>query len=172
MSSGDAEAFERCIDAGGVAVFPAYTVYGLACDPENRFGFVYLGPYFNLLPVVAVALMIVQQKFLMPPPTDEQQEMQQKMMKYMMVFMGLFFYKVAAGLCIYFIISSLWGVTERQLLPKAKKPESATAPPPPSGPAARAVRKKARGTKPDESNGAFQKVQDMWVELLKQARKK
>jgi L-threonylcarbamoyladenylate synthase len=31
----DAAAFERCIAAGGVAVFPADTVYGLACDPEN-----------------------------------------------------------------------------------------------------------------------------------------
>jgi tRNA threonylcarbamoyl adenosine modification protein (Sua5/YciO/YrdC/YwlC family) len=36
LSSADAEAFERCIGAGGVAVFPADTVYGLACDPENR----------------------------------------------------------------------------------------------------------------------------------------
>ena len=27
-----AEAFERCIAAGGVAVFPSDTVYGLACD--------------------------------------------------------------------------------------------------------------------------------------------
>lgn len=27
--------FERCITAGGVAVFPADTVYGLACDPAN-----------------------------------------------------------------------------------------------------------------------------------------
>jgi L-threonylcarbamoyladenylate synthase len=33
----DAEAFERCIAAGGLAVFPADTVYGLACDPEDRF---------------------------------------------------------------------------------------------------------------------------------------
>ncbi len=31
-----AELFERCIGVGGVAVFPADTVYGLACDPENR----------------------------------------------------------------------------------------------------------------------------------------
>jgi L-threonylcarbamoyladenylate synthase len=30
-----AEAFERCIAAGGVAVFPADTVYGLACDPAS-----------------------------------------------------------------------------------------------------------------------------------------
>jgi len=31
----DAAAFAACIAAGGVAVFPADTVYGLACDPEN-----------------------------------------------------------------------------------------------------------------------------------------
>jgi L-threonylcarbamoyladenylate synthase len=27
--------FDECIATGGVAVFPADTVYGLACDPEN-----------------------------------------------------------------------------------------------------------------------------------------
>jgi L-threonylcarbamoyladenylate synthase len=32
----DAESFERCMAVGGVAVFPADTVYGLACDPNNR----------------------------------------------------------------------------------------------------------------------------------------
>jgi L-threonylcarbamoyladenylate synthase len=31
----DPERFARCLAAGGVAVFPADTVYGLACDPEN-----------------------------------------------------------------------------------------------------------------------------------------
>jgi L-threonylcarbamoyladenylate synthase len=31
----DAEDFERCISGGGVAVFPADTVYGLACDPDD-----------------------------------------------------------------------------------------------------------------------------------------
>jgi YidC/Oxa1 family membrane protein insertase len=80
----------------------------------------YLGPYFNLLPVIAVALMIAQQKMMTPPPTDEQQAMQQKMMKYMMIFFGLMFYKVAAGLCLYFIASSAWGFCERKLLPKKK----------------------------------------------------
>jgi tRNA threonylcarbamoyl adenosine modification protein (Sua5/YciO/YrdC/YwlC family) len=33
----DAAALEQCIADGGVALFPADTVYGLACDPENRF---------------------------------------------------------------------------------------------------------------------------------------
>ena len=29
------EALERCVAAGGVAIFPADTLYGLACDPTN-----------------------------------------------------------------------------------------------------------------------------------------
>ncbi|HET6870732.1 MAG TPA: Sua5/YciO/YrdC/YwlC family protein [Solirubrobacteraceae bacterium] len=33
----DGEAFERCIGVGGLVLFPADTVYGLACDPEDRF---------------------------------------------------------------------------------------------------------------------------------------
>jgi L-threonylcarbamoyladenylate synthase len=33
-----AEAFERCISVGGVALFPADTVYGLATDPDSREG--------------------------------------------------------------------------------------------------------------------------------------
>ena len=78
-----------------------------------------LGPYFNLLPLLTVVLMIWQQKVLTPPPTDEQAIMMQKMMKYMMVFMGLMFFKVASGLCIYIVISSLWSMVERRFLPKA-----------------------------------------------------
>jgi L-threonylcarbamoyladenylate synthase len=35
LAGADAEAFAACIEGGGVAVFPADTVYGLACDPEN-----------------------------------------------------------------------------------------------------------------------------------------
>ncbi|HVS38316.1 MAG TPA: YidC/Oxa1 family insertase periplasmic-domain containing protein [Gemmataceae bacterium] len=81
----------------------------------------YLGPYLNILPVVAVTLMLFQQKWTMPPPTDDQQAQQQKMMKYMMIFMGLMFYKVASGLCIYFIASSVWGFAERRFLPKKKQ---------------------------------------------------
>jgi YidC/Oxa1 family membrane protein insertase len=81
-------------------------------------GFLGLGPYFNILPVFTVLLMVVQQKMFMPPATDEQSAMQQKVMKYMMIFMGVLFYKVASGLCLYFIASSLWGLAERKFLPK------------------------------------------------------
>lgn len=34
--SADTDAFERCLAVGGLALFPADTVYGLACDPANR----------------------------------------------------------------------------------------------------------------------------------------
>jgi L-threonylcarbamoyladenylate synthase len=32
----DADTFARCMSVGGVAVFPADTVYGLACDADSR----------------------------------------------------------------------------------------------------------------------------------------
>jgi L-threonylcarbamoyladenylate synthase len=35
MTDEQAKALGACVAAGGVAVFPADTVYGLACDPEN-----------------------------------------------------------------------------------------------------------------------------------------
>lgn len=34
LTQSDAETFERCIAVGGVALFPADTVYGLACEPD------------------------------------------------------------------------------------------------------------------------------------------
>jgi L-threonylcarbamoyladenylate synthase len=35
IAPADAAAFERCVVEGGVAVFPADTVYGLACTPDS-----------------------------------------------------------------------------------------------------------------------------------------
>ncbi|MBM4068031.1 MAG: membrane protein insertase YidC [Planctomycetes bacterium] len=138
-------------------------------DPDNMGSLLYLGPYFNLLPVLAVVFMVAQQKMMTPPPTDEQQAMQFKMMRYMMIFVGVMFYKVAAGLCIYFIASSAWGLAERKLLPKkqtAPTTPEAAAPKPP-------LRKTKPGKKePRKEDGAVQKVKDWWSEMLKQAKKK
>ncbi len=78
----------------------------------------WLGPYFNLLPLLTIGLYFWQQKLFTPPATDEQQAMQQKLMKYMLILIALSFFTVAAGLSIYFIISSLWGICERLLLPR------------------------------------------------------
>jgi YidC/Oxa1 family membrane protein insertase len=74
--------------------------------------------YFNLLPFLVVALMLVQTKLFSPPPTTPEAEMNQKMMKYMMIFMAFMFYKVPSGLGLYFITSSTWQIGERLLLPK------------------------------------------------------
>jgi L-threonylcarbamoyladenylate synthase len=38
VTTQDAETFERCISVGGVALFPADTVYGLATEPDSREG--------------------------------------------------------------------------------------------------------------------------------------
>jgi len=95
------------------------------------FALPFLGKDFNLLPIITVALFVVQQKMFMPPPADEQQEMQYKMMNVMMIVMGALFYHVPAGLCVYFIASSLWGMGERKLLDLGKGkavPASAPAP--------------------------------------------
>jgi YidC/Oxa1 family membrane protein insertase len=84
----------------------------------NGHGVFALGPYVNVLPLATVGLFILQQKMFMPPATDEQTAMTQKIMQYMMFFMGLMFFKVASGLCLYFIASSVWGIAERKLIPK------------------------------------------------------
>ncbi len=83
-----------------------------------------LGPYLNILPVITIALFLIQQKILMPPVVGDdeqaqQQRMMRRMMNFMMIFMGFMFFKVPSGLCVYFIVSSLWGLLERKMLPKA-----------------------------------------------------
>ncbi|MGI9456196.1 MAG: membrane protein insertase YidC, partial [Aeoliella sp.] len=88
----------------------------------NGEGILALGPYLNILPLATVGLFLLQQKLFMPPPTDDQSRMMQKMMKYMMIFMSFMFFKVAAGLCLYFIASSLWGIAERKLIPSPTQP--------------------------------------------------
>lgn len=95
----------------------------------------WLGPYLNILPIFTIVLFLVQQKMFTPPATDDQTRMQQSMMKYMMIFMGLLFFKVASGLCVYFIASSLWGIGERKLLPKPAPPKNSEPAKPPESPA-------------------------------------
>ena len=94
--------------------------------PDALFHLPFVVPFlgwtdFNLLPFITVALFVVQQKMFMPPPTDEQQQMQYKMMNVMTIVMGVMFYHVPAGLCVYFISSSMWGIGERKLLEFWKK---------------------------------------------------
>lgn len=125
----------------------------------------WFGPYFNILPVVTVILFIIQQKIMMPKATDEQTQMTQTMMMYMTVFMGLMFFKVPAGLCIYFITSSIWSLFERKLVkrlgPPPKPPAPTPAEPPPTSREARkeaAEKKKQAESKPA---GWFEKIKQI-----------
>lgn len=106
-----------CSDlAGPDQLFGWRNLFGLSLFTETGL----LGPYFNLLPIFTIGLFLVHQKLFTPPATDEQTRLQLTMMKYMTVFIGVMFFKVPAGLCLYFIASSLWGIAERKLLPKKK----------------------------------------------------
>lgn len=150
--------------------------------PEDIGSFIYLGPFFNLLPVLAVGLMLYQQAKMMPPSTDPQAEQQRMMMKMMMVMMAVFFYKVAAGLSLYFIVSTLWGIIERQLIPKpevkidsevkgldsngkAAKPVSTAN----LSPEAKAAIEKARAEKP---KGFFGKLRRAFQEKMEEMQRK
>jgi len=74
----------------------------------------------NLLPILTCGLFLIQQRMFLPPAETEEQRVTNKMMGFMTVFMGFMFYKSPAGLCIYFIASSLWGIAERKLLDRMK----------------------------------------------------
>ena len=80
----------------------------------------WLGPFLNILPLLTIALFIMNQRLLTPPPTDDQQKMQQQIMTFMMIFFAVMFFKVPAGLCLYFIASSLWTLAEHKILKKNK----------------------------------------------------
>ena len=130
----------------------------------------WLGPYFNILPMVTVVLFLLQQKMLMPKATDPQQQITQSMMKYMTVFMGVIFFKVPAGLCIYFITSSIWSLIERKLVKRSlpavgATPASAVTAPDTEPTAKRrpsAAERSKRDTEPPNPSAL-----DKWRELLK-----
>jgi L-threonylcarbamoyladenylate synthase len=56
----DVETFERCISVGGVAIFPADTVYGLATEPDSREGVDRLYRLKGRLPDKPSAVMFFQ----------------------------------------------------------------------------------------------------------------
>lgn len=127
----------------------------------------WLGPYLNILPLVTVGLFLVQQQFVMPKATDPQTQMTQSMMKYMTIFMGVMFFKVPAGLCVYFITSSIWSLIERQIVKKTippAKPSSPGADEPSSGPSSKTSKPSDRrkgDTEPPPPQSLLGKLQEM-----------
>ncbi|MEK6260709.1 MAG: membrane protein insertase YidC [Planctomycetota bacterium] len=109
-------------------------------SPDALFALPFKVPFlgwteFNLLPCISAGLMYVHQKFTMPAPTNEEQAAQQKMMSFMMIMMAAMFYRVPSGLCLYFIATNIWSMTERWLLERKAKADAKNSPPdPPSSP--------------------------------------
>ena len=60
MTPEDVETFERCISVGGVAIFPADTVYGLATEPDSREGVERLYRLKGRVPDKPAAVMFFQ----------------------------------------------------------------------------------------------------------------
>ncbi len=74
-----------------------------------------IGPieYLNLLPILMVVLWVGQQKVVPKPATDNEQARQmQKMMMWMPIMFGVFLYNYAAGLSLYMITTSAFGIME------------------------------------------------------------
>src|SRR5262249_26069765 len=85
------------------------------------------------------------------------------MMNYMMIFMGAMFYKVPAGLCLYFIASSVWGMVERWLLNKLSK-DSPTAP-------AIGEKSEKKTDAAGDAPGAPSRIGELWNRLQSAAHK-
>ncbi|MDR2757557.1 MAG: YidC/Oxa1 family insertase periplasmic-domain containing protein [Planctomycetaceae bacterium] len=133
----------------------------------NFFAIFALGPYFNLLPLLTIVLFLIQQAVMMPPPTDEQSRLQRKMMQYMMIFMGFLFFKIPSGLCIYFIVSTTWGLLERRFIPKkpAENTPKETTPPPPTD-----TKNQKKNTK--HKNPTKQKKEGFFTKLIREVTQK
>lgn len=67
--------------------------------------------YLNILPPAMVVIWILQQK-VMPKPTDEQALRMHKMMMWMPILFGFFLYEYPAGLSLYMITTSFFGIME------------------------------------------------------------
>ncbi|MFH1023209.1 MAG: membrane protein insertase YidC [Planctomycetota bacterium] len=81
----------------------------------------------NPLPLALVGLMFLQQR-MTPKPADPDQAQQQKMMMWMMPAMFLFFfYTMPAGLTLYFVMSTGFGLLEQVLIRKRMAREKAAA---------------------------------------------
>lgn len=134
----------------------------------------WLGPYFNILPMATVGLFLLQQKMLMPKATDDQTRMTQNMMQVMTIFMGVLFFKVPSGLCIYFITSSLWSLVERKLVKRFTPPIKLNTPADSkeSTPKLESARTKASDRKPRRSGEASpEKPKSKMQELMKMLEK-
>ena len=131
----------------------------------------HLGDFLHILPLISVTLMYIHQKKVAPPAMDDQQAMQMKMMNYMMFFFAYMFYWVPSGLCLYFIVSSGWGLLERRFMPK-KKDETKDVVETISLKDGRKETKAGKEVKAPEPTGLMARIRGWWEKALKEADKR
>ena len=71
-------------------------------------------PHFNLLPILMVGLWYWLQSAT-PLPTDPQQRQVMKIMRFMPFMFGVMLYNYGAGLMVYMVTSSLFGLVEQRI---------------------------------------------------------
>lgn len=136
-------------------------------DPAAQGSLFYLGPYLNLLPILAAVLIFVQQKLSMPKEMSDEQRQQYSVMKYMTIVMAVMFYKVPSGLSLYFICSSIWGLTERKLVKKSLAANAEAAKnAPPLAPKSKSTVSVKKSVEPPSRLRAW------WENVLREAAKK
>ncbi|QDV06903.1 Membrane protein insertase YidC [Planctomycetes bacterium Poly30] len=88
-------------------------------DLNTHLPFIGTIEWFNLLPILMVILWVAQQR-VMPKPTaqDEQAKQMQKIMMWMPIMFGFFLYNYAAGLSLYMITTSAFGILESTVIRK------------------------------------------------------
>lgn len=84
---------------------------------DTHLPFIGVLDWLNILPLLMVVLWVLQQK-VMPKPTDPQAQQMQKMMMWMPVVFGVFLYNYAAGLSLYMVTSSAFGIFEYTVVRK------------------------------------------------------
>ncbi len=82
-------------------------------------------PYY-ILPIVMTVTMFVMQKMTPMPATDQAQ---QKMMQYMPLFFGFIFFRLSAGLNLYYFATNLVGIVQQYYLVKTDPLTKAKSPP-------------------------------------------
>lgn len=86
--------------------FPTFTLFGLV--PISG---------LNLIPFLLAIVFFLQQHFTpKPPATTEEQRMQQQMMKWMTLVFPVFLYSMPAGLTIYILTSTSFGIIESKII--------------------------------------------------------
>ncbi len=85
--------------------------------PDSMFTVPGVGIGFNLLPILATGAFVAQM-MMAPKPADPQARQQQKIMFFMPIVFGVMFYNYAAGLSLYMLTSSLYGMFESKFIRK------------------------------------------------------